>query len=86
MKELMSSVSPKGQVTIPIEIRKLLGVKAKDRVAFTVSGNEVKIAPAPAGLRTSFRAVPALKKPLSPREVIATAREEHAAEAAGEGL
>ena len=31
-----SSVSPKGQVTIPVEIRRLLGVKPKDKVVFRV--------------------------------------------------
>ena len=34
MKEMLSSVSPKGQITIPVAIRRLLGVKPKDTVAF----------------------------------------------------
>ena len=36
MKEYVSSVSPKGQITIPIEIREMLGVKPKDKVIFEV--------------------------------------------------
>jgi len=86
LKELVSSVSPKGQVTIPVEIRRLMGVKAKDKVAFTVSGSEVKIAAASGGLSSSFMAVPALKKQRSLREVTDIAHEEHAADTAGEGL
>src|SRR6266516_4624510 len=46
MKEMLSSVSPKGQVTIPLEIRRMLGVKPKDKVAFTVKNGRVRIAPA----------------------------------------
>jgi antitoxin PrlF len=42
---LVSSVSPKGQVTLPIEIRRLLGIKPKDKVAFSVDQGEVRIIP-----------------------------------------
>ena len=44
MKEVCSTVTRKGQVTIPIEIRRLLGVKPKDQVAFVVEDNKVRLA------------------------------------------
>ena len=36
-------VMSKGQVTIPKNIRKILGINTGDRVTFVVEGNEVKV-------------------------------------------
>ncbi|MBI2913877.1 MAG: AbrB/MazE/SpoVT family DNA-binding domain-containing protein [Chloroflexi bacterium] len=36
MREIITRVTSKGQVTIPVEIRRALGLKARDRVAFTL--------------------------------------------------
>ena len=44
MPRFVSSVSPKGQITIPMEIRKRLGIKSKDKVAFEVEGDTVTLA------------------------------------------
>ena len=41
--QLTSSVTQKGQVTIPAEIRKLLGVKPQDKVAFKIEKSTVKL-------------------------------------------
>ena len=38
-----AKVMPKGQVTIPKDVRKALGVEAGDRVTFVVSQEEVRI-------------------------------------------
>jgi antitoxin PrlF len=44
MRETQSTVTSKGQVTIPLEIRKLLGVRPHDKIAFVVDGgNMVRI-------------------------------------------
>lgn len=86
MRELISSVSPKGQITIPLEIRKLLNVKPRDKVAFKVEGEEVKIAPVGSRLAASYMAVAALKHPRSFKEMAEIAREEQAQEAASEGI
>jgi AbrB family looped-hinge helix DNA binding protein len=85
MKERVSSVSPKGQVTIPAEIRQMLGVKPKDKVAFRVEKGEVKIVPAPSLLEASYRAIPALKRSVSLEEMERIAAEEAAQQAADEG-
>ena len=42
MKELVSAITQRGQVTIPVEVRRLLGLKPRDRVAFEMGENEVK--------------------------------------------
>ena len=41
-----SVVSTKGQVTIPIEVRKRLGLKEGDRVEFVLEGGQTTIRPA----------------------------------------
>ena len=35
MKELLTTVTKRGQVTVPAEVRRLLGIKPYDKVAFT---------------------------------------------------
>jgi len=87
MKEFTSSVSPKGQITIPLEIRKQLGVKAKDTVVITLDGDAVRITPTRSRrLEESFQAVPALNTRRTLEEMTAIAQEEHAQEVASEGL
>jgi AbrB family looped-hinge helix DNA binding protein len=46
MKETFSSVSPKGQITLPAEIRRALGIKPKDKVAISLQDGEVRVTPA----------------------------------------
>ena len=36
MKELVSTVTSKGQVTIPMEVREYLGIKTNDKIAFVI--------------------------------------------------
>jgi antitoxin PrlF len=63
MRELETTMTQKGQVTIPVEIRTRLGLKPKDRVRFEVEGDEVKIKPAPSRILAGFGAVPARQQP-----------------------
>jgi antitoxin PrlF len=42
---MASAISSKGQVTIPVEVRRRLGVKAGDRVAFVVKDGMTTIQP-----------------------------------------
>lgn len=85
MKEMLSSVSPKGQVTIPAEIRRALGVKPRDKIAFRLENGAVLIAPAPSPLEDSYMAVPALRPPRSWKEVEQRVAEEQARRVAEEG-
>jgi antitoxin PrlF len=43
-----STLTSKGQTTIPREIRKLLGLKQNDRILYEVEDGKVAIKPAPA--------------------------------------
>jgi antitoxin PrlF len=40
-----SPISSKGQVTVPLEIRKRLGVGAGDRIEFVIEGDQTLIRP-----------------------------------------
>ena len=86
MIEYVSSISPKGQITIPQELRRRLGMKPKDKVAITLENGGVKIMPAKSSLGAVYQAVPALTRRLSVDEMIELAHEEQAEDAAREGL
>lgn len=45
MKEYTTLVTRKGQITIPVEIRRSLGIGEGDRVALVLDGDEVRLAP-----------------------------------------
>jgi antitoxin PrlF len=48
VRPLVSRITTKGQVTIPVELRRLLGVGPHDLVAFEVSDGAVRLVPASA--------------------------------------
>ncbi len=46
MLQRSARITTKGQVTIPAEVRRLLGVRAHEKVTFIVDKNQVRIVPA----------------------------------------
>ncbi len=72
MRERESSVSPKGQVTIPQELRERLGIKPKDRVVFELEEDGIKVRPAGSRLMRHFGSVAPISRP----EDFASLREE----------
>lgn len=86
MREFESSVSPKGQITLPAEVRAHLKLRPKDKVTVTLDGDAVTIAPARSRVDASFQAVPALTPPRTPEEIEAIVEEEIADGAAREGV
>ena len=46
MKELVKTVTSRGQVTIPVEVRRLLGIAPRAKAAFIVEDSQVRLAPA----------------------------------------
>ena len=87
MKDYTSSVSPKGQITLPLEIRKRFGIRPKDKVILTVEGEDaIRIKPVGSRLAAGFGVAPPLKEPRTLEEIMDIAREEHAQEVAAEGL
>lgn len=49
-----STITQKGQVTIPIRIRKKLGLRTGDRVAFVQQGEDVVVKPLQANIEAAF--------------------------------
>jgi AbrB family looped-hinge helix DNA binding protein len=63
MKETLSTVTGKGQVTIPIEIRADWDLKPKDKVIFEREGEKIVIRPAASTLMAGFGAVAPKRRP-----------------------
>src|SRR6266487_4059274 len=57
MRENETTLTQKGQVTVPREIRVGLGLKAKDRVIFELDGDSARLRPAPSRMARHFGAV-----------------------------
>jgi antitoxin PrlF len=57
MNQFETTMTQKGQVTIPAAIRARLGLRPKDRVRFDVDGDEVKLRPASSNLLAGLGAV-----------------------------
>jgi AbrB family looped-hinge helix DNA binding protein len=71
MKEIISTITSKGQVTIPAEVRKYLGLETNDKIAFVIDDKgsvrlRVPRYPTVASLRG---AAGSLKEPLPWEEV-----------------
>ena len=75
MKESLATITAKGQVTIPAEIRKALGLKPKDKVAFVLKQGEVMLEPSSSTLKAGFGAVKPRRKPEDFKELRGKARE-----------
>ncbi len=72
MKSLVTRMTQKGQVTIPAEVRALLGLKPRENVEFEVEGDRVVIKPFRSKLLAGYGAV----KPRQRPEDFAKIREE----------
>lgn len=75
--ELVSTLTSKGQVTVPIQIRRLLGLKPKAKVAFLQKKDGVHIAVPRYTLNTIKGAIPALSQKYSEKEIRDIAIESH---------
>lgn len=43
--EVVSKITTKGQITLPVEIRRLLGVDFGDQIAFVIKNEQVEVVP-----------------------------------------
>jgi antitoxin PrlF len=79
MREIVTTVTERGQVTIPAEIRRRLGIKPRDKVAFAIDDTEVRLRPVQFTVESAFGSVPPLRQPEDFEALSRVAREEHAA-------
>ena len=84
MRKFTSTVTQRGQVTLPAEVRRALGVKHRDKVAFTIEDGEVRLAPASFSLESAYGSVKPSNKPEDFDEVSRTAKEAKAEKTARE--
>lgn len=45
MYELVTTMTQRGQITVPVEVRRLLGLKPRDKVAFAIEDGTVRLVP-----------------------------------------
>ena len=75
MTDITMTVTQRGQVTIPAEVRRVLGVKPRDKVTFTIEGKEVRLAPAAFTLSSAYGSVEPSKRPEDFEELSRAAKE-----------
>jgi AbrB family looped-hinge helix DNA binding protein len=75
MKQITTTITQRGQVTIPAEVRRMLGVKPRDKVAFTIEDGEVRLAPVSFSLESVYGSVKPSRKPEDYEKVSRTAKE-----------
>jgi len=63
MQTFETTLTEKGQVTIPLEIRRMIGLRPRDKVRFEVEGQVVKISRASSKLLAGYGAVPPRERP-----------------------
>jgi AbrB family looped-hinge helix DNA binding protein len=79
MKEIISTITSKGQVTIPAAVRQHLGLKRGDKLAFVLAddGSVALAVPTYSTVASLAGAAGSLGQPLSWKEMREIAREEH---------
>lgn len=60
VKEVVISITQRGQVTLPAEVMKILGVKPRGKVAFLIEKGEVKLKTPSSTLENVFGSVKAV--------------------------
>jgi len=87
MKEFVSTITSKGHVTIPAEVRRHLGVSQGDKLSFVIGdeGNVELKAPKYPNVASLVGAAGSLPHPMSWNEQLQIAREDRIADKYGQG-
>jgi len=78
MDEMTTTITTKGQVTIPAPLRRRFGIKPKDRVAFRVKNGEIVVSRVEATVEDAYGAVRPLRRPEDFERIIREAKEDRA--------
>jgi AbrB family looped-hinge helix DNA binding protein len=84
MKEILATLTSRGQVTVPAEVRRVLGLKPNEKIAFTIDDDQVRLRPAKFTLESAYRSVTPLNRPEDFDRMIQEAMEDHADEVQAE--
>ena len=63
MKLVTSTLTQRSQVTVPIEVRRVLGLKPRDKVAFAIEDGEVRLTPVSFSLESVYGSVQPSERP-----------------------
>ncbi|MDE0154321.1 MAG: type II toxin-antitoxin system PrlF family antitoxin [Gammaproteobacteria bacterium] len=88
MKEFVTTITQRSQVTIPAEVRRVLGVKPRDKVAFTIEDGGVRLESAPFSLESAYGSVKSVEMPEDFAKIsreVKDAKAEKTAQELGEG-
>lgn len=78
MRKYVSTITQRGQVTLPAEIRRWLGVKPTDQVEFQIQGDQVTVKPVAFTAESVFQSVKPLPEPIDIEDQIRIAKDERA--------
>lgn len=68
MRELLATITKKGQLTVPAEVRRHLGIKRGDRVAFVMEGDQVRLVPRGSAVERTAGIFKGNRPPLTAKE------------------
>ncbi len=77
-KKLVARLTSKNQLTVQVEVRRLLGLPPRGKVEFIIAGGEVRLTPAGLTLDETYGAVKPMNRPENFQEMERAVREERA--------
>lgn len=78
MKEITASITQRGLVTIPVEVRRLLGITPGGKEVFVIEGSQVRLIAPSFTLETAYGSVTPLNRPENFKRLAREAMEDHA--------
>ncbi len=76
MKQVVASITDRGQVTVPAEVRKLLGATLRGKLVFEIDGQEVRLR-VPMTLEQIAGSIPPLHHPEDFKAIERAAKDDH---------
>lgn len=80
-KEILATLTQRGQVTVPAEVRRVLGVKPRQKITFVIDRDQIRLLPAKFTLENAFGSVTPIRRPEDFETVAQEARAEKATRA-----
>jgi antitoxin PrlF len=79
MQQIITTITQRGQVTIPAEVRRRLGLGPRDKVAFEIEDDKVRLVPVTFTLESAYGSVEPTHRPEDFEAIARSARAERIA-------